>query len=91
MKIDIHNEPTDVASPLPDTPFLARQYNIVSGPLVIVARDACLGVAAHYNIMFLEGTGGPALGDVWHGLKHAEMVKQFIPLRTPVTFTNRWD
>ena len=89
MKIAISSDQIDIGSPFPETPFLARQYSM-SGPLCIVSRNACLGAGPHYNVMFLEGSGGPAIGDVWSGLTHEKMARQFIPLRTSVTMSNVW-
>jgi hypothetical protein len=90
MKIVIGTEAQDIASPLPETPFLARHFNINSGALCIVSTNVGLGMAPHYNVMFLEGTSGPAQGDVWNGIKQDVILREFIPLRVSVTMTNRW-
>lgn len=89
MELIVGTEDLDIGSPFPETPFVARQYNIASGPLCIVSLTSGINPPS-YNVMFLEGTGGPARGDVWTGVTFERLAKEFIPLRQALTFKNRW-
>lgn len=88
MKIEIGKERVITEIPLPGSPFVARQYSL-TGPLCIISRISGISPPS-YSVMFLEGTGGPALGDVWHSLTHEKILSTFIPVQQAVTLTNEW-
>lgn len=88
MQMIVGEDYDDIGSPFPSPPFLARQHSL-KGPLCIVSRISGINPPS-YSVMFLEGNGGPALGDVWHNLTWEKLRGQFIPLRHSVTFKNTW-
>lgn len=88
MEISIGDELKMSEIPLPGTPFVAKHL-CVTGPLCIVSVSSGISPAS-YNVMFLQGNGGPAIGDVWTGVPRQKIEAQFIPLREAVTLSNSW-
>jgi hypothetical protein len=89
MKIILNNTEVDRIREMPRSPFLARQHSMNCGPLCIVARNVCINPPV-YSVMFLEGTGGPAIGDTRTNVTERQLREQFIPIEHSVTLSNIW-
>lgn len=86
MDIHIHDD-ADLMGEMPSSPFLAT-HKTLDGPLCVVARSS--GLVGSFNVLFLEGHGGPAVGDAHCYTDEKEIRKSFIPVRKSVTIRNRW-
>ena len=87
MRITI-NKDEDTMHEMPSGIFLARHFSL-TGPLCIISR--CSGISPSiYSIMFLDGNGGPAIGDVWTGVKEEKIRREFVPINYSVTMKNEW-
>lgn len=88
MIVTNNRDDTDAMRQMPSGIFLARHHSL-SGPLCIISR--CGGInPASYSVMFLDGNGGPALGDVWVSVKEEKIRREFLPLEHSVTMKNDW-
>jgi len=85
MKIICNNDDTVLAVRQPSGLYLARHYSL-TGPLCVIAPSA--GISGRFNIMFLDGYGGPAIGDTWS--IDRDKLSKFIPIEHSVTFKNEW-
>jgi hypothetical protein len=85
MKIHHNLDDTILGIRQPLGLYLARQHSL-QGPLCVIAP--CCSCHGRYHIMYLEGTGGPAIGDVLY--VERDKLKEYIPLEHSVTMLNTW-